>query len=701
MSVPPISLNTDSILRKCQQQKTGVLLIIAPTGTGKTMGMRSLVLEHKNVYGKTFMVQPTNMAKGLVEGVHTMTAIQLIHQYLRCGIFDCDTLVIDEVHTLCVEYHTILSILQKTGAYQKIRIILMSATPNVRDLEDFFPMDIFMTPVLSPFPTQIYYEPLDFPGFPPYRQMMKHVCSILSKHPRHKRVLVFVYTHDQCDKMASEMKDLTFAYNQGKTLALYGGMDKNDLDQWHQFLQNEERFIIFSTNVAETSITIPNLSLVIDFGVRCIQRNNRIVYNHCPKSNLIQRSGRTGRTCPGVVIRCMRQEDFESRPDRDSPEYNWDMMILLMLRHRREAVHLLPTNVDTNQILRKFRFYSLLDENQQLDKRLVSFVLKCPLLLKNSCHLYYFLKSNQFSYNTDFILYIISTALIDQMESRMSRIYYYSYDMKISRYKFFEKLKRVFTNQSDELVIYINIILSCMLSEKPVDFSNAFSLNFRSIRQISSSITRLWYFVNQFLGRDPKVLWQNVVRDRLQTKNEMDFERKQAYKIFFLKEEYSDRLRHLYMMNPLIPKFLLVNDMIWRPNFIIEYYNCILSPFTQIYNRNRCILILSYDDTEVDKWFDPATPLMDIITLSFSLYTFPPTKMDSFIKNMNESVKRGVWNMNLFRKKKDAVRKEYRHVMDDIREDVAYRPGSWKMEAALHDLLHDVSLFSEKIKTCF
>ena len=701
MSVPSISLNTDSILHKCKQRKTGVLLIIAPTGTGKTMGMKSLILQHPTVYGNTIMVQPTNMAKGSVDGIHTMTALQLIHSYLRRGKFDCDTLVIDEVHTLCVEYHTILSILQKTEAYQKFRIILMSATPNIHDLEEFFPLDVHMTPVLSPFPLQISYEPLDFPGFPPYRQMMKHVGNILRKYPSHKRVLIFVYTHDQCDKMATEMKDAAIAYNQGKTLALYGGMDKNDLEKWHQFLQKEERFIIISTNVAETSITIPNLSLVIDFGIRCIQRNNRIVYNRCPKTNLIQRSGRTGRTCPGVVIRCMRQEEYETRPDRDNPEYNWDMMVLLMLRYRYDPVHLFPSSVNIEQIVRKFKFYNIIHDHRQLDKALVSFVLKCPLLLKNSCHLYYFLKSHQFLHHPQFVLYIISTALIDQMESRMSRIYYYSYDMKISRYKFFEKLKRVFTNQNDELVIYINIVLSCMLNEKPVDFSNAFSLNFRSIRQISSAITRLWNFVHLVNGKSGQLSWQDTIRTKLQNKIELDLERKNRHPILLLKEEDADHLRHLYMMNPYIPKFLLVNDMIWRPNFIIEYYNCILSPFTQIYNRNRCILILSYDDTEVEKWFDPSTPLTDIITLSFSLYTFPPTQMDSFIKNVNESIKRGSWNMNLLKKKKEMVRKHFRRVMEDVAEDVAYRPGFWKMKTSIQELIQQVSFFSEKIKTCF
>lgn len=696
-----ISLNTDSILQKCKEQPTGVLLIIAPTGTGKTIGMKSLILKHPSVYKKTIMVQPTNMAKGSVSGINTMTAQRLLNHYLRSGKFDCDTLVIDEVHTLCVEYHTILSILQKTGAYKKMRVVLMSATPNVGDLEDFFPMRVYMTPVPSPFPIRVHYEPLDFPGFPAFAQLHKHTLNVLKKYPGHKRVLVFLYTHDQCDKMANEFKEFVGAYNQGKTLALYGGMDPNDLRQWHDFLKEEERFIVFSTNVAEASITIPDLSLVIDFGVRCIQRNNRIVYNNCPKSNLVQRSGRTGRTCPGVVVRCMQKEDFKNRPDRDNPEYNWDNIVLLMLRHHNDPSRFLPESVNTDAILRKFVFYQLIDKNGNLDRKLVSFVLKCPLLLKNGCQLHHFLKTNNFQFNSKFVLYIISTALIDQMESRMSRIYYYSYDMKISRYKFFEKLKRVFTDRNDELIIYINIVLSCMLNEKPVDFSNAFSLNFRSIRQMSSAITRLWNFTTQFIGKNAGSLsWQDAVRNKVQIRTEMDFEKKNIYKVLFLTEKCAECLRHMYMISPLTPKFLLVNDMIWRTNFIVEYYNCIVSPFAQIYNRNRCILILSYDDTDIHKWFDPTTPLPDIVALSFSIYTFPPTETDNFIKNTNENIKRGVWNMNIFRKKKDLVKKKFQKVIEDISDDVAYRPGFYKMESNIQDLVNDISVFSEKIKNC-
>lgn len=701
MSVPPIHLNTDHILRECKQLKTGVLLIIAPTGTGKTMGMKSLIISHKKVYGDTIMVQPTHMARNSVQGVRTMTAQQIIQQYLKLGKFGCRTLIIDEVHTLSVEYHTLLSILQKTQSYLTMRIILMSATPNVSDLRDFFPMRVYETPVSSPFIVKTLYEPMEFTGYPPYRLMVKQVLKMLKKYPNHQRVLVFLYTHDQCDKMAIEFKDFAVAYNQGKTMPLYGGMDKNDMDEWNQFLQNEKNFIVFATNVAETSITIPNLSFVIDFGVRCIQRNNRIVYNDCPKSNMVQRAGRTGRTCPGIVVRCMTEDDFKNRRDRDNPEYNWDLMVLLMLRHHKNPQHFLPSHVHIQDILRKFRFYRVIDNEDKLDLDLVSFILKSPLLLKNSCHLYHVLKTCQGVYHEKILFYILSTALIDQMESRMSRIYYYSYEMDISRYKFFEKLKRVFSERHDELVIYINILVSCILNEKPIDFSNAFSLNFRSIRQISSAITRLWFFTHRFLGKETQLSWHDAVRDKFTTTTELDFNKKNTFKILLLKHKYIEQLRQVYFTNPLVPKLLIMNDMVWRPNFIVEYYNCIISPFYQVFNHNRCILLLSYDDTEIDKWFHPTTPITDIVTLSFSLYTFPPQQTDSFIRNISEHVKLGSFLMNTFKKKKQIVRRKFRRVMDDIDQDVAFRPGFMKMTSSIDDFLTNLSFFSEKIKNCF
>lgn len=684
-----MSIHLESIFEKCKSIATGVLLIIAPTGTGKTMGMRDLILQHRQVYGKTIMVQPTRMAGCLID-LPTKTPLQMIHHFLQKKKFDCDTLVLDEIHSVCVEYHTLLSILQKTESYKSMRVILMSATVDPYQLQQYFPLTIYEACVSSPYSIQVHYEPLEFPTFPPYRQMMRHVVDVLKKYPRHQRVLVFLYTHDQCDKMALELKTFATTYHQGKTFALYGGMDENDMMEWQKFLQEEKCFIIFATNVAETSITIPDLSLVIDFGVRCIQRNNRIVYNYCPQMNLIQRTGRTGRTCCGTVIRCMTEQDFETRPRQDNPEYYWDMMVLLMLRYKYKPSTLLP--IDPNNILNKFRFYGLL-KNNVLNHEIVSFVLRCPLLLKNSCQLFHFLKT--YGNHPDLVLFILSTTLIDQTESKMSRLYYYSYEMKIGRYKLLEKLKKVFANKNDELILYINILVSCMLNEKPVLFSNAFSLNFRTLRQIASAMTRLWNFICDKNKIQP---WQEVLRKKMETKITWDLERRSKYSIMQLKQDHGETLRHFYLMNPLTPKFMVINDLIWRPNFIVEYYHCIFSPFAQVYQRNRCILILSYDDSEIHHWFDPSIPLTSITTLSFSIYTYPPSRIDFFIQSLEQHVKVSHFQMSSFRKKKELVRKKFQGVVQEIEEDVAYRPGFWKMYDMINGFLKQLDHYSPSKK---
>ena len=86
------------------------------------------------------------------------------------------------------------------------------------------------------------------------------------------------------------------------------------------------RRIILATNVAETSLTIPNIKYVIDAGTARISRYSprakvqRLPIEAISKASANQRAGRAGRTSPGVVIRLYSEEDFESRPEFTDPE---------------------------------------------------------------------------------------------------------------------------------------------------------------------------------------------------------------------------------------------------------------------------------------------------------------------------------------------------------------------------------------------
>ncbi|WP_138316571.1 ATP-dependent RNA helicase HrpA [Rhodoluna limnophila] len=86
------------------------------------------------------------------------------------------------------------------------------------------------------------------------------------------------------------------------------------------------RRIILATNVAETSLTIPNIKYVIDAGTARISRYSpkakvqRLPIEAISQASANQRAGRAGRTSPGVVIRLYGEDDFESRPAFTDPE---------------------------------------------------------------------------------------------------------------------------------------------------------------------------------------------------------------------------------------------------------------------------------------------------------------------------------------------------------------------------------------------
>ncbi|AXK45480.1 ATP-dependent RNA helicase HrpA [Brachybacterium saurashtrense] len=86
------------------------------------------------------------------------------------------------------------------------------------------------------------------------------------------------------------------------------------------------RRIILSTNVAETSLTVPGITYVIDSGLARISRYSqrtkvqRLPIEPISQASANQRSGRSGRTAPGIAIRLFSEEDFESRPEFTEPE---------------------------------------------------------------------------------------------------------------------------------------------------------------------------------------------------------------------------------------------------------------------------------------------------------------------------------------------------------------------------------------------
>ncbi len=127
-----------------------------------------------------------------------------------------------------------------------------------------------------------------------------------------------------------------------EVLALYGRMPA--AEQQRIFAPGPKRRVVIATNVAETSITIPRIAVVIDTGLARISRYNprtrtkRLPVEAVSQSSANQRAGRAGRVREGLCIRLYSQEDFEKRDRFTMPEIQRANLAEVILRMK--AFHL-------------------------------------------------------------------------------------------------------------------------------------------------------------------------------------------------------------------------------------------------------------------------------------------------------------------------------------------------------------------------
>lgn len=107
---------------------------------------------------------------------------------------------------------------------------------------------------------------------------------------------------------------------------LYGALDARDQDEAIRPAPMGERKVVLATAIAETSLTIEGVRIVIDSGLKRVPRYEprtgltRLETVRASQSAIAQRAGRAGRTNPGIAIRLWREQQTAALPSRDTPE---------------------------------------------------------------------------------------------------------------------------------------------------------------------------------------------------------------------------------------------------------------------------------------------------------------------------------------------------------------------------------------------
>jgi ATP-dependent helicase HrpA len=236
-----------------------------------------------------------------------------------------DTIIIDEAHERSLNIDFLLGYIKNLLPKRPdLKIIITSATIDVEKFSAHFNKAPIIQVSGRTFPVDIIYRPLKQLSQDVVENIEDAVLSSINDLPPGNKgdVLIFLPgerdIHDIKKFLSDQLK------NKFEILPLFSRLPVKE--QQKIFKQGTTRRIILTTNIAETSLTVPGIKYVIDVGLARIVRYNprlkieQLLIEKISQASANQRSGRCGRIAPGVCIRLYDEEDFDLRPTFTDPE---------------------------------------------------------------------------------------------------------------------------------------------------------------------------------------------------------------------------------------------------------------------------------------------------------------------------------------------------------------------------------------------
>jgi ATP-dependent helicase HrpB len=376
-----------------QLQTDGRLILSAPTGSGKSTQVPQMLLQHGFLGdGQVVILQPRRLAARLLAtrvahelGVRlgdevgyqirfenrtsAKTRIRFVTEgvLLRQLIDDPQlrgvaVILFDEFHERHLYGDITLARALDLQEQQRpdLKLAVMSATLNVGELEKYLSAGAQRCSVVASegrmFPVEVEYlaRRVGLNG-PPAWELAAEEFSRFVRAGGAGDVLVFMPGGFEISQTIEAIRHTSEAKGY-VILPLHGELQPKDQDA--AVARYQQPKVVVATNVAETSITIDGVRLVIDSGLARIARYdanrgiNTLLIEKISQANADQRTGRAGRTAPGKCVRLWSRTEQDERAPHEMPE-------IRRLDLSEVVLTLKAAGVDD---LRKFRWLEKPDE---------------------------------------------------------------------------------------------------------------------------------------------------------------------------------------------------------------------------------------------------------------------------------------------------------------------------------------------------
>ncbi|WP_290578989.1 ATP-dependent RNA helicase HrpA [Ketobacter sp.] len=365
----PVSARHVEITRAIQAHQ--VVIIAGETGSGKTTQIPKMCLQAGlGVTGYIGHTQPRRLAartvaQRIAEELQTQVGASVgykirfqdqvsEHSHIKLMtdgmllaeiaqdrfLSQYDAIIIDEAHERTLNIDFLLGFLkQLLPKRPDLKVIITSATIDHWRFSRYFNDAPVIEVSGRTYPVEILYRPQEEETDDTEDQVaddegkietailraLEEIRQLERAHPNPSRpgdVLVFLAGERDIRQVAERLR------RQGPkhldVLPLYSRL--SNAEQNRVFQSHTGRRVVLATNVAETSITVPNIGYVIDTGVARISRYSyrtkvqRLPIEAVSRASANQRAGRCGRVAEGICIRLYSEADFNSRPEYTEPE---------------------------------------------------------------------------------------------------------------------------------------------------------------------------------------------------------------------------------------------------------------------------------------------------------------------------------------------------------------------------------------------